>query len=100
METFSFLDVIFELFVVGLATLLLARKNFISILIALELLLLTVNLTFVYWSLVLDDFMGLIFFLVILTLAAVESVVGLALAVSFFRLQHSVLLTRFSFSKG
>jgi len=100
MEVNSFLDVVFELFVVGLASLLLARKNFISILIALELLLLTVNLTFVYWSLVLDDLMGIIFFLVILTLAAVESVIGLALAVSFFRLQQSVLLGRLSFSKG
>jgi len=100
MLNFSFLDLLVELFLIGLVALVLARQNFISILIALELLLLTINLSFVYWSLLFEDFIGFFFFIIILTIAAVESVLGLALAVSFFKIQQSVFLVDFAFLKG
>jgi len=100
MLNFSFLDLLFEMFIIALGALVLARQNFISMLIALELLLLTINLSFVYWSLLFLDFLGFLMFIIILTIAAVESVLGLALAVSFFKIQHSVLLVDFFFLKG
>jgi len=63
-------------------------------------MLLSVNLSFVFWSYQLDDLVGLLFSLVILTLAAAESALGLAVAIFYFRLQGDVFLVSISSLKG
>lgn len=59
---------------------------------AIELLLLAINLNFAFFSVYLDDIVGQIFVLFILTIAATESAIGLAIIVVFFRLKSSINL--------
>ena len=59
-------------------------------LISLELMLLAVNLNFVLCSVYLDDFMGQIFALFILTVAAAESAIGLAILVAYYRVRNTI----------
>jgi len=66
------------------------KKNIIIMLMSLELMLLAVNLNFVLCSVYLDDFMGQIFALFILTVAAAESAIGLAILVVYSRVRGSI----------
>jgi len=68
----------------------LVRKHIIIILISLELILLSINLNFVVFSIYLDDFMGQIFVLLVLTIAAAETALGLAILVVYFRLRGGI----------
>jgi NADH-quinone oxidoreductase subunit K len=70
------------------------RKNLLYILINLELMLLCLNLNFIMFSLYLDDIYGQIFSLFILTIAAAESAVGLAIAILFYRANGSTDLNQ------
>lgn len=67
-----------------------SRKHIIIILISLELLLLSININFVIFSIFLDDFFGQIFALIILGVAAAESALGLAILIIYFRLRGSI----------
>jgi NADH-quinone oxidoreductase subunit H len=78
------------LFIIGLSGLLLHRRNVLILLIAIELLLLAVNLFFVVSSIRLDDIRGQVMALYVLTVAAAESAIGLALLVVFFGVRGSV----------
>lgn len=82
------------LFFLGFLGILNNRKNLLYVLISLELILLCLNLNFVIFSLYLDDVYGQIFSLFILTVAAAESAVGLAIAILFFRLKGSTDLNQ------
>jgi NADH-quinone oxidoreductase subunit K len=73
------LTILVILFFIGILGLVLNRKNILITLMALELILLGVNLNFVVFSVYLDDIVGQIFVLFILTIAATESSIGLAL---------------------
>lgn len=95
-----FLDVCGLVSVLGYLMLITSRSNFLMILISFELLLLSINLSFIYWSCILDDSLGIVFAIVILTIAAAESAIGLALAVSYFRQQNDVSLDMISSLKG
>jgi NADH-quinone oxidoreductase subunit K len=77
-------------FVVGLLGIMLNRKNVLIIIMSIELLLLSVNLNFVAFSVYLDDITGQIFVLFILTIAATESAIGLAIITVFYRLKNSI----------
>lgn len=76
------------------------RKNLISILIALELLLLSASLNFVFFSVFLDDIVGQIFALLILAVAGAESAIGLAIVVIFYRLKSDISIDMISALKG
>lgn len=78
------------LFVVGFSGVFLHRRNIIIILIAVEIMLLAVNFSFISISVYLDDLAGQIFSFYILTVAAGESALGLALLVSFFNVRNSI----------
>lgn len=80
----------FFLFCVGLFGIILNRQNIIIILMSIELLLLSINLNFLYFSIVVDDIMGQIFSLLILTVAAAEAAIGLALMILFFKLYRNI----------
>ena len=79
-------------FFIGLFGVILNRKNILTILMSIELLLLGVNLNFATLSIYLDDVIGHIFAIFILTIAAAESAIGLAIITVFYKLKHSIEL--------
>ena len=79
-------------FFIGLLGIVLNRKNILIIIMSIELLLLSVNLNFAAFSIYLDDFIGQIFVVFILTIAAAESAIGLSLITVFYRLKNSIEL--------
>jgi len=79
-------------FFIGLFGIILNRKNILIIIMSIELLLLAVNLNFAALSIYLDDMVGQIFVLFILTIAATESAIGLAIITVFYRLKNSIQL--------
>lgn len=77
-------------FCIGLLGVILNRKNILTILMSIELLLLAVNLNFAALSVYLDDIIGHVFVMFILTIAAAESAIGLAIITAFYRLVNSI----------
>ena len=80
----------FFLFCLGLFGIILNRQNIIIILMAIELLLLSINLNFIYFSILIDDIIGQVFSLLILTVAAAESAIGLAIMIVFYKLSGNI----------
>ena len=79
-------------FFVGLIGILINRKNILIIIMSIELLLLAININFATFSIYLDDMVGQIFILFILTIAAAESAIGLGIITVFYRLKNSIQL--------
>lgn len=73
------------LFAIGVCGIFLNRKNIIVILMSIELMLLAVNINFVAFSQFLGDLVGQVFAFMVLTVAAAEAAIGLAILVTFFR---------------
>jgi NADH-quinone oxidoreductase subunit K len=88
------------LFTLGVAGIILNRKNIIIILMSVELILLSVNLNFVAFSAQLHDLTGQIFALFILTVAAAEAAIGLAILVTYFRNRGTIAVEDISMMKG
>jgi NADH-quinone oxidoreductase subunit K len=88
------------LLVLGIFGIFLNRKNVIVILMSIELILLSVNLNFVAFSAWLDDLTGQVFAMFILTVAAAEAAIGLALVVIYFRNRGSIEVEDISTLKG
>ena len=80
------------LFFIGLLGVVLNRKNILTILMSIEILLLAVNLNFAALSVYLDDIVGHVFVIFILTIAAAESAIGLAIITRFYNLKSSIEL--------
>jgi len=78
------------LFAISIAGIILNRKNVLILLMAIELMLLAVNINFIAFSNYLNDTAGQIFVFFILTVAAAESAIGLAILVVLFRNLHSI----------
>jgi len=89
--------ILFSLSVVGIF---LNRKNLVILLMAIELMLLAVNLNFIAFSHYLDDTAGQVFVFFILTVAAAESAIGLAILVVVFRNRQSINVEDLSSLKG
>ncbi len=88
------------IFVIGICGIFLNRKNIIIILMSIELILLSVNINFVAFSSHLKDLSGQIFTIMILTVAAAEAAIGLAILVAFFRNNNSIAVDDVSKMKG
>ncbi|MCV6547951.1 MAG: NADH-quinone oxidoreductase subunit NuoK [Cohaesibacter sp.] len=88
------------LFVIGMFGIFLNRKNVIVILMSVELILLAVNINFVAFSSFLGDLAGQIFALLILTVAAAEAAIGLAILVVFYRNRGSIAVEDINMMKG
>lgn len=88
------------LFVTGIAGIFLNRKNIITILMSIELMLLAVNVNFVAFSIKLGDLGGQIFTLFVLTVAAAEAAIGLAILVVYFRNRGTIDVEDISSLKG
>ena len=78
------------LFIVGLFGIVFNRRNVLIILMCIELLLLSLNLNFIIFSVYFDDLYGQLFSLFILTVAAAESAVGLAIIIIYYRIRGSI----------
>src|SRR6187549_3094854 len=88
------------LFTLGVFGIFLNRKNIIIILMSVELILLAVNVNFVAFSAELGDLAGQVFALLILTVAAAEAAIGLAILVVFFRNRGSIAVDDVNSLKG
>ncbi|MEA3014792.1 MAG: NADH-quinone oxidoreductase subunit [Sphingomonadales bacterium] len=88
------------LFVLGVFGIFLNRKNVIVILMAIELILLSVNINLVAFSVFLHDMVGQVFAMFVLTVAAAEAAIGLAILVIFFRRQGSIAVDQVNRMRG
>ena len=88
------------IFTIGVFGMFLNRKNVIVILMSIELMLLAVNINFVTFSAYLNDLSGQIFTMFILTVAAAEAAIGLAILVVFFRNRGTIAVEDISSMKG
>ena len=88
------------LFTLGMLGIFLNRKNVIVILMSVELMLLAVNINFVAFSHFLGDLVGQVFALLVLTVAAAEAAIGLALVVVYFRNRGSIAVDDINMMKG
>ena len=88
------------IFTIGIVGIFLNRKNLIVILMCIELLLLAVNINFVSFSIFLNDLNGQIFTLFILTVAAAEAAIGLAIIVVYYRNTGSIRVEDINSLKG
>lgn len=95
-----FLVVSSLLFTLGICGIFLNRKNIITILMSIELILLAVNINFVAFSVRLGDLTGQIFAMFILTVAAAEAAIGLAILVIYFRNRGSIAVEDVNMMKG
>ena len=88
------------LFAISVIGIFLNRKNIIVLLMAIELMLLAVNMNFVAFSYFLNDMHGQVFVFFILTVAAAESAIGLAILVLLFRNRSSISVEELNTLKG
>ena len=88
------------IFTIGVIGIFLNRKNVIVILMSVELILLAVNINLVSFSIYLQDITGQIFTMLILTVAAAEAAIGLAIIVSYYRNRGSVRVEEINEMKG
>ncbi len=95
-----FLTVAAMLFVIGIFGIFLNRKNVIVILMSIELMLLAVNINLVAFSAHLGDLVGQVFTLFVLTVAAAEAAIGLAILVCFFRVRGTIAVEDVNMMKG
>ena len=88
------------LFTLGVLGIFMNRKNLIVILMAIELILLAVNLNFVAFSAALGDLVGQVFAMFVLTVAAGEAAIGLAILVIYFRSRGTISVDDVNRMKG
>jgi len=94
------LVVSFFIFFVGVLGLFFTRRHIILLLLSIELIFLSINYNFLIFSLYLDDILGQFFVLCIISVAAAESVIGLAILVIFYRLRGGISLDLINLLKG
>ncbi len=95
-----YLTVAALLFTLGIFGIFLNRRNVIIILMSVELMLLSVNINFVAFSAFLHDLTGQIFAMFVLTVAAAEAAIGLAILVIYFRNRGSIAVEDINLMKG
>lgn len=96
----DYLTVSSLLFVLGICGIFLNRKNIITILMSIELMLLSVNINFVAFSAYLGDLAGQVFSVFVLTVAAAEAAIGLAILVIYYRNRGSIAVEDINAMKG
>jgi len=95
-----YLTVAAILFTLGIFGIFLNRKNVIVILMSIELILLAVNINLVAFSAFLGDIVGQVYALIVLTVAAAEAAIGLAILVVFYRIRGSIAVEDINLMKG
>ena len=95
-----YLSVAAMLFTIGIFGIFLNRKNVIVILMSIELILLAVNINFVAFSTHIGDLVGQVFAMLVLTVAAAEAAIGLAILVVYYRNRGSIAVEDINLMKG
>ncbi|MCU0884913.1 MAG: NADH-quinone oxidoreductase subunit NuoK [Beijerinckiaceae bacterium] len=95
-----YLTVAAILFTLGVLGIFINRKNVIVILMSIELILLSVNINLVAFSTFLNDIVGQVFALLVLTVAAAEAAIGLAILVTYFRNRGTIAVEDINMMKG
>jgi len=95
-----YLTVAAILFTLGVFGIFLNRKNVIIILMSIELMLLAININFVSFSVYLGDLAGQVFAMFVLTVAAAEAAIGLAILVVYFRNRGSIAVEDINLMRG
>jgi len=88
------------IFFIGIMGLFLTRRHIILLLLSIELIFLAINFNFIIFSVFLDDILGQFYVLSIITVAAAESSIGLAILVIFYRLRGGISLDIINYLKG
>ena len=88
------------LFFIGIMGLFLTRRHIILLLLSIELIFLAINYNFIIFSVFLDDLLGQFYALCVITIAAAESSIGLAILVIFYRLRGGISLDSINLLKG
>lgn len=88
------------LFCIGLIGIVSNRTNLLIILMCIEVVLFSIDINFVIFSVYLDDIVGQVFALFVLTVAASESAIGLAIVVVYYRLQNNIVLPSLGLLRG
>ena len=100
MDLLTFIIIPIITFSIGLSGIILNKKNIILILISVELMLLAVNFIFLVSSVYLDDRIGQIFALLVLTVAAAETSIGLGILIVYYRTQGSIAIETINLMQG
>jgi|TARA_B100000780_G_scaffold213842_1_gene153390 NADH-quinone oxidoreductase subunit K len=100
LEMVKYLTIAMVLFLLGVSGIFLNRKNIIIVLMSVELMLLAVNFNFIIFSVYLDDLIGQVFALFIVTVAAAESAIGLAILVVYYRVRGTIGIEFIQIMKG
>jgi len=87
-------------FLSGVLGIILHKRNVLIVLVSIELMLVGINLNFILFSVYLDDMLGQIFALYVLTVAAAESAIGLAIFTVYYKDKQSILLEGFVRARG
>lgn len=88
------------LFFIGLFGIFINRKNLLTVIICIELILLSINLNLLISSFYLDDILGEVFVVIVLTVAAAESSIGLAILIIYYRLRGTIAIEYMNLLKG
>lgn len=88
------------LFLIGILGILFNQSSVLIVLMCIEMILLSVNLNFLIISFYLDDMIGQVFSLLILTIAAAESAIGLSILIVYYRVKGNVLINDITALKG
>nr|ATZ81788.1 NADH-ubiquinone oxidoreductase chain 4L [Picochlorum sp. 'soloecismus'] len=100
MDIVQYIAVDMGLFLLGIWGIFMNRKNILVMLMSIELMLLAVNMNFLVFSVYLDDVVGQVFALYVLTVAAAESAIGLALLVMYYRIRGSIQVEYINLIRG
>lgn len=96
----NFLVVSNALFILGFIGLLFFSANIIKLLLSFELMILAINLNFLFFSIMWENLLGQVFALHLLTVAGAESAIGLAIFIVYFRLKNQITTSSLNLLKG
>ena len=96
----NYINISLLLFLISILGIFLNQKNILVMLMSLEMMFLTISFSLVFSSIYLDDIIGQIFSLLILTIAAAESSIGLAILVIYYRVRSNILVELMNLTKG
>nr|YP_010726687.1 NADH dehydrogenase subunit 4L [Cystoclonium purpureum f. stellatum]WDY85174.1 NADH dehydrogenase subunit 4L [Cystoclonium purpureum f. stellatum] len=97
---FNYMNIATLLFLVSILGIFLNQKNILVMLMSLEMMFLAVSFNLIFFSIHLDDVIGQIFSLLILTVAASESSIGLAILVIYYRIRNTITVELMNLMKG
>jgi NADH-quinone oxidoreductase subunit K len=99
-EISKYLIISMSLFLIGILGIFLVKKNIIIILMSIELMLLAININFIVFSVYLGESTGQVFAIFVLTVAAAESAIGLAILVVYYRIKGIISINFINSIKG